>query len=150
VCPGSGLRRQVSGRRRTTSQNKPSAVSYQPQIALRPLPFAIRQTRRTSRNILRLLQRKANGEERKALCFQDFACNPHGLKTLQTIPKTERLFSRLCKHPPEGGARAIRCSLFARRQSPRLLRRMANGEWRKASKNRSLARRGGLVMTNIR
>ena len=152
MCPGSGLRRQVSGRRRTTSQNKPSAVSYQPQIALRHSPFAVRSSPDAENKPEHSASSPAKSEWRRAksAVFPRLCLQPSRAQDFADRSQNGTIVFKTLQAPPEGGARAIRCSLFARRQSPRLLRRKANGEWRKASKNRSLARRGGLVMTNIR
>ena len=146
---GWGLTLQVSGVRSAARHLRAigcqlSAVrrpkSCQPQIAIRHSPDP--EKGKTSR--------ASSGESRmakseKPLCFQDFTCNPHGLKILRSIPKTERLFSRFYGVPPGGGHTpfAVRYSPDAENKPKHSASSPANGDQEQISRPTD-----GLVMTN--
>ena len=134
MCPGSGLRRQVSGRRRTTSQNKPSAVSYQPQIALRHSPFAVRSSPDAENKPKHSASSPAKSEWRRAksAVFPRLCLQPSRAQDFADRSQNGTIVFKTLQAPPEGGARAIRYSLFALRQKTIPSTSPAKSEWRMA------------------
>jgi hypothetical protein len=96
VCPGTAAYRYSPFAVRYSPDRAETFPAFFEKQAVSPqescqLPAISRQPS-ASEEARAKLRRKANGEERKALCFQDFACKPHGLKILPGIPRTELLF----------------------------------------------------------
>ena len=153
----SGVGSQASGIRSQKNYQPKQAISRQLSATNRSSPFVLCRSLFARRGeqagtfcVFSSEKRMAKSEKR--CVSKTLPATLTGSRLCRPFPKRNDCFQDFTSTPRRGvpALFAIRCSLFARRQSPRLLRRKANGEWRKASKNRSLARRGGLVMTNIR